>query len=673
MLRQLQSSFRKVITYITSSNADEQISITSSNADEQTSITSSNADEQISITSSNADEQTSITSSNADEQTSITSSNADEQKYITGSNADKQTEPVENSEPVNSPPSGCISEEVECSKRLADAVKQKRKPQSRVGSLSVYKTPLKKEHINITGCRSFTFGKHSTKNNRTIMVLGATGAGKSTLINGMINYILGVEWKDDYRFKLVDEGQSKSQAHSQTSEVTAYKINHQEGFKIEYSLTIVDTPGFGDTRGIDRDREIVEQLRNLFSDHRGVTEIDAVCFVVQSALARLTPSQKYVFDSVLSIFGKDVAENIRILVTFADGQQPPVLEAIKASGVPCPKTDDGLPVHFKFNNSALFVDNKSSASNNIADDEDGGFDQMFWNMGTKSMKRFFAALNGIETKSLTLTKEVLRERQQIEISIENLQKQIKLGLAKMEEIKETTKQLKDHEAEMTRNEEFEIEVTVTKPYQHDISGTGSYITNCQVCHYTCHYPCGIPDDKNKAGCAAMRNGSCIQCPNKCPWNVHFNQKYKWEYKEVKEKQTLKDLKEKYLKATGEKATVQGVIDKLKAEYDRLQTEEVKLIEKSSKCLNRLKEIALKPNPLSTPDYIDMLIEGEKSEGKPGWKERVDSLMAMKQKAELMVQVEKGKKFLPCPESAATSSKQNQIQRKHKTKVRRKVK
>ena len=64
-------------------------------------------------------------------------------------------------------------------------------------------------------------------------------------------------------------------------------------------------------------------------------------------------------DSVLSIFGKDVLENIRVLVTSADGQQPPVLQAINASGVPCPETKDGLQIHFKFNNSALFADNSS--------------------------------------------------------------------------------------------------------------------------------------------------------------------------------------------------------------------------------------------------------------------------------------------------------------------------
>lgn len=538
-------------------------------------------------------------------------------------------------------------------KRLADAYKEKSTLlKSNTGALPVYIVPLKEEHINVDGCKRFSLGKESNpKTNRTIMVLGATGAGKSTLINGLINYILGVKWEDSYRFKLVDEGQLKSQAESQTSEVTVYKLNHQEGFEIDCSLTIVDTPGFGDTRGIKRDQMITEQLRNLFSADCGVSEIDAVCFVAQAALARLTPSQRYVFDSVLSIFGKDVAENIRVLVTFADGQQPPVLEAINASGVPCPKTK-GLPVHFKFNNSALFADNKSSAADSMSgdDDDEGGFDKMFWSMGIKSMKRFFVALNSIDTKSLTMTKEVLRERKQLENSVENVQKQVKLGLAKLEEIKETTGKLKEHEGEISRNEKFEFNVTITKPVKIDISGSGDYITNCQQCYVTCHFPCGIPNDADKAGCWAITNGYCTECPGKCHWNVHYNQKYRWDYEEVQETRTLQDLKEKYQNATKAKMTVEELIDELKADYDNVQAEVVELMERSSKCLNRLKEIALKPDPLSTTDYIDMLIEGEKSEAKHGWKERVDSLMNMRHKAELLAKAVKGEKLLHRQES-----------------------
>ncbi|KAL3055780.1 hypothetical protein OYC64_018466 [Pagothenia borchgrevinki] len=532
--------------------------------------------------------------------------------------------------------------------RLADAIQAKCKVlKSETGTLPVYKIALEDEKINVDGCRRFRFGKTQPGiRNRTIMVLGATGAGKTTLINGMINYILGVEWEDPYRFMLVDEDQSKSQAESQTSEVTVYKINHQEGFKIPSSLTIVDTPGFGDTRGIKRDKEITEQIRNLFSSERGVSEIDAVCFVAQASLARLTPSQKYVLDSVLSIFGKDVAENIQVLVTFADGKRPPVLEAINASGVPCPMTKDKLPVHFKFNNSALFAQNKSSVAANLSGDDDEDFDQMFWKMGAKSMKRFYDALDMMTTKSLTMTKEVLKERKRLEISIEYLQKQVKVGLAKLDEIKVISEQLKLHDAECTRNAKFEIEIVVTRPVQIDISGTGKFDTNCQVCHVTCHWPCDHADDKNKQYCGAMGpDGQCTVCPGKCHWGQHFNQKYRWEYKQFKEKQTVQELKQKYLKASKAKGTVKDLTDGLKLEYQSLQVEVTKMMESSVTCLNRLGEIALRPNPLSTPEYIDLLIEGEKSEGKPGCNERVRYLMEMRGQAGLLARVERGDNLL----------------------------
>ncbi|CAL8240157.1 unnamed protein product [Gadus morhua 'NCC'] len=481
-------------------------------------------------------------------------------------------------------------------KRLAEAVKKEgSKIKGLPGTLDVYTLPLKLQSMNVEGCQRFIFGKNSVKQNRTIMVLGATGAGKSTLVNGMINFILGVTWDDTFRFKLVNEGTAKSQAHSQTSEVTVYKLNHREGFQIDYSLTIVDTPGFGDTRGIERDRLIVTQLQRLFSAEHGVSEIDAICFVAQASLARLTPTQTYVFDSVLSIFGKDVAENIRILVTFADGQGPPVLGAINESGVPCPKRQDGLPIHFKFNNSALFADNKVSGANNkgIDDDDDanddgedgGGFDKMFWNMGTNSMKRFFSALNVIVTKSLTLTKEVLRQR-------------------------------------------------------------GNYITNCQQCSKTCHYPCGIPNDADKSGCWAMgSDGHCTQCDNKCHWSVHFNQKYRWDYEPVTEKRTYNDLKQKYEKASKEKMSVEDILKQMRLEYDLLQDEVVQLMELSAQCLNTLKEIALRPNQLSTLEYIDLLIEGEKSEAKPGYLERIKKLQHMQGKAVTMGLVACGAKLL----------------------------
>ncbi|CAL8277462.1 unnamed protein product [Lota lota] len=531
--------------------------------------------------------------------------------------------------------------------RLAESIKTS-SLLMKSGSPSVFKLPLETNDIGIDRCKSYTFGKNSLRRNRTVMFLGATGSGKSTLINGMINYILGIDWKDSFRFKLIDEGQLKSQAESQTSHVTAYKVNYQDGFQVPYSLTLVDTPGFGDTRGIERDRAITEQIRRLFTSAEGVCTIDAVCFVIQASLARLTATQKYVFESVLSIFGKDVAENICMLVTFADGHQPPVLEAINASKVPCPKTDIGLPVHHKFNNSALFADNRSvrdrAAEDSDEDMEVDNFDAMFWAMGAKSMKTFFTALDKMTTRSLQLTKEVLNERRQLEAAVEGLQPQVRAGLAKLEEIRSTQQLIEKHNADITSNENFQIEVEILKPVQITLTKKGEYITNCQQCSVTCHHPCAIADDTKKHGCAAMRDGKCTVCPGNCDWNIHFNQKYRWDYVKEKQKKTVQELKEKYEKATKEKITVQQLIENQEEEIANLQDVIMSLMDKSSGCIARLKEIALRPNPLSMPEYIDLLIEGERSEAKEGYLARIQSLETMKGKAQIIAKVAKREKL-----------------------------
>ena len=262
--------------------------------------------------------------------------------------------------------------------------------------ISVYK-PLMDDTMRLDGkmivkkCLNVERGEEGERRKeKVILVVGATGAGKSTLINGMVNYIMGVEWKDEFRFKIVTEEVS-SQANSVTKEITAYTNYPLEGSAILYVLTIVDTPGFGDTEGLSRDVFITNQIKEFFSlgPPHGIDHLDGIGFVTQSSLARLTPTQKYIFDSILSIFGKDVENNFFMMITFADGKNPPVLEAIE-------KAQISYDSFFKFNNSALFADNSK-----------GGFDEMFWQMGRESFKHFFAKLSTTNSVSLQLTNQGL--------------------------------------------------------------------------------------------------------------------------------------------------------------------------------------------------------------------------------------------------------------------------
>ncbi|XP_072331283.1 uncharacterized protein [Scyliorhinus torazame] len=562
--------------------------------------------------------------------------------------SDRERVPVECGEGGSSEPSDEVLIETENKpKRLAEKLCRESTLTAN-GNPSIYTLPLEKKKLDKDGHRvKCSFGKPSTKHSvRTIMVLGATGAGKTTLINGMINYILGVKWEDNFRYKLIDEGTGRSQAESQTSSITAYELHHREGFQIDYSLTIIDTPGFGDTRGITRDKLITDQIREFFTSPEGVDHIDAVCFVAQASLARLTQTQKYIFDSILSIFGKDIAENFQILVTFADRQVPPVLEAINVAEVPCPKDKKGFPAHFKFNNSAVFA--QSSTSGNSAnkmspdgsdeeeEEEDGdNMNGMFWKMGSNSMKKFFTALNKMETKSLLLTKEVLRERQQLEAAIAGLQPQITAGLTKLQEIRKTQQALNQHQVDIDVNKDFEYEVEVTFLEERDISGSSNYANNCQKCRITCHYPCTFAYYFKRLCSAMTWSGYCTVCPNKCKSSDHCHQKYRFVYKTRKEKRTYSELKEKYERVSGEKMSQQRILEKLQQEFADVQAAVLELIEKSSQSILRLEEIALRPNPLSTPVYIDLLIQSEKEEAKPGFIERIQSLNEVKKQAQFI--------------------------------------
>ena len=84
---------------------------------------------------------------------------------------------------------------------------------------------------------------------KTILVVGATGAGKSTLIDGIANFVFNVRFEDDHRLKLInllkeEEQKKNNQALSQTDHITMYKIPYMKEGNVPYNLNIIDTPGW---------------------------------------------------------------------------------------------------------------------------------------------------------------------------------------------------------------------------------------------------------------------------------------------------------------------------------------------------------------------------------------------------------------------------------------------
>jgi hypothetical protein len=164
---------------------------------------------------------------------------------------------------------------------------------------------------------------------------------------------------------------------------------------------------------------------------------------------------------------------------------------------------------------------------------------------------------------------------------------------------------------------------------------------------TCDDNCSIPKNEDKAGCCAMdSNGFCTRCPGKCHWSHHKNQSFYWEFKTVIEERTLEELKAKYTDATCKESTSQGLIASLQKKYKAIQDELRRNVEAVRKHVNRLGEIATRPNPLSQVDDIDLLIRTEEVERRPGWDSRVRYLAEVRQMAEISTDIAQGGPYTP---------------------------
>ena len=502
-------------------------------------------------------------------------------------------------------------------------------PHESLGQQQVYKLNLELKFTNPQlRVRKYDFGKSHMApyiiKEKVILLVGATGSGKTTLINSMINYVFGVEYEDTFRFKLItdEENGQQNQAHSQTSWITAYTIHHQKGFKVDYTLTIVDTPGFGDTRGIGRDNEITKQVHSFFTapGNQGLDHIDVVGFVAQSSFPRLNHTQKYIFDRILSLFGKNISENIYLMLTFADGKAPQVLTGIQEAQLP-------FKEYFKFNNSVIFEEFSS-------EDE---ISRMFWKMGMQSFKSFFNHFPMILTKSLKDSKEVIKERERIETRIEGLQYQVKLGISKLEQLKTEARIVMQHESDIARNQDFTYVVeedTVVKVK----SEPNFFVTNCMICNFTCHSACAFPNDGDKFKCAAMdgrerHNTHCKVCPRKCHWSNHKSMDYYFTTKTVHVQKDSQYLKQRYKAANGRVKSAKQIVEGVGHEYQLVQDNIVAITGDLSESINRLNKLALKPSSLSTSEYVRILIDSEKSSVEPGWEERVKHLTMVKEKLE----------------------------------------
>jgi hypothetical protein len=217
--------------------------------------------------------------------------------------------------------------------------------------------------------------------NYNVLVMGSTGAGKSTLVNTIINLASGRSFRDARLFGIpVNYKAPKSSYQHHFSCNVAKHMHHQieleksvgqsdtkfvNMFDIDIggaTLTLIDTPGFGDTRGPQQDATNAQMIIDKLSK---VLTVHAVIWVSKSSLNRNTAELKYSVELFLSMLPVGYNKNIFLAFTHCPSM----------NGVNAPEILKGLSLPmenaFYFENECLMpYDLARTFAKSLGEDED---------------------------------------------------------------------------------------------------------------------------------------------------------------------------------------------------------------------------------------------------------------------------------------------------------------
>jgi len=147
-----------------------------------------------------------------------------------------------------------------------------------------------------------------------LLLIGETGSGKTSFLNLLCNYAIvkelgfqtGFEQLKNFNDIELENDQSKHM-ESKTSGTALYNVEFN-GLEIG----IIDTPGFGDSRGIDEDKKHMQKIIAALEE---VEHVNCVCLVINGRLCRITALLWYVLAEITSIIPKTAFDNVVVAFT----------------------------------------------------------------------------------------------------------------------------------------------------------------------------------------------------------------------------------------------------------------------------------------------------------------------------------------------------------------------
>ncbi|XP_078349258.1 uncharacterized protein LOC144634233 [Oculina patagonica] len=486
------------------------------------------------------------------------------------------------------------------------------------------------------------------KEDVNILILGETGVGKSTWINGIANYAKHETLQDamdDPEFTVLipsrfvftnEEGEGKDIAFgSDTNEVLSSgqsATQFPQEYMIETNTTrfhLIDTPGIGDCRGIEKDKENFENILAFLTCY---DKINAVVVLLKPNNARLTVAFKFCVLELLSHLHKSLVSNIIFAFTnsrgtfYRPGDSLPVLKELLQ------KYNIGINLspsnYFCFDNEAFrfLACNKSGIQ---FSSEDVDLYSKSWVKSCDTTCKLFDLVKSMKPHETKKTLS-LNEARNCIIAMSKPMGQavqlIEINLKKINDVKDQCKvfdaDIKSFQAELHFNA-FELEIEqldypmtvcaaeTCKKYVNIGRSRERNTVYQQICHDHC-YLSGVPvettNNEQLRGCAAMSGGICGSCRHNYTLHMHITYTAALVEKEFLSDDAQYNIDQK----SSLKAKKQAFIAELERSIKELEDEKKFIYECASFFGVFLKENAMIAYNDSFSEYLDMLIKEEEA-------------------------------------------------------------
>jgi septin family protein len=157
--------------------------------------------------------------------------------------------------------------------------------------------------------------RHQRKSDKFyFMFMGMTGTGKTTMVEYFLNVLTGqVHTSQALRAKDIEAGGKAGD--SQTVNVCRYEIEYIYKGAWMFCIVLIDTPGFADVGGLEKDKKHVQNILTVVSK---IEYLNGIHYVVGGNLTRKTLEPLKVMCNIFSIMPTDAFQCVSTMISFCD-------------------------------------------------------------------------------------------------------------------------------------------------------------------------------------------------------------------------------------------------------------------------------------------------------------------------------------------------------------------